>query len=79
VGLGLQRVRAGVDVSDDYVPRRRTQQPFDGAQRTRLTGAVGTQQSVDLPLANLEVDVVNGDDRPVGDAKPADPERRRQG
>ena len=67
LGLGLQRVSAGVDVSDRYLPRRRTQEPFDGAQGAGLPGTVGTEESIDLPLADVEVDAVNGDGRPVGD------------
>jgi hypothetical protein len=78
-GLGLQRVSAGVDLSDHYASRRRAQQSFDGAQRAGLARTVGTQQSIDLPLANLEINTVNGDDRTIGNAKPADPQRECQG
>src|SRR6202049_178585 len=79
LGLGLQRVSAGIDLSDHYVAGRRTQESFDGAQRAGLARTVGTQKSVDLPLANLEIDAVNGDDWTVGNAQPGDPERWCQG
>src|SRR2546427_3051 len=60
--------RLGVDVSDHYVPSRRTQETFDSTQRAGLARTVGTQKSVDLPLANVEIDAVNGDDWTVGNA-----------
>jgi hypothetical protein len=69
---------SGVDVADRIEAEHRdacrdpAAQPLDALHRRRLAGAVGADQAEDLAVPDLEGNVVNRDERPVGLADAVD-------
>ena len=59
------------------VPLLGADESRDGVDDSRLAGAVGPDESVDLPGANLEVDVLHRVNPSEGDGQPGHVQRHR--